>query len=153
MPLSIMGEKMNNIWLESSDARSTNDKMAHEDAILLNYFIEGDIDKLSYRIKEISKAVLDEIWRPESFTDSNDYCQHMMHFKPFLEDTFPIMIVGRIKSFDPMSLKGSLFKWVMSEILDNIQLYNGIYDGIFYGDLLVDGKVDDTIKCSCPVCQ
>ena len=55
---------MRNIWVESADARTTEEKMLHEDAILLNYFVENKHDSLRCRIKEITKAVLDEIWNP-----------------------------------------------------------------------------------------
>lgn len=126
---------MKNIWTETS---RTNRRMDEEDAIL--QACSGD--ELAERITEIVEATLDEFWRPEAFTDSEDYCSHMMHYKPML---IPYNVIHTIKG-------KPTFKSIMLAILNNIEFFNSIYTDLFYnGELIVYGA--DPIKCNCPVCK
>jgi len=119
---------MKNIWTQSAEIRNVDNRMDHEEAILQNYHAINDHAKLKNRIKEISQAVIDEFWTPESFTHSEEYCQYMMRQKKFVETAIPRQVVT--KNYK----EGSLFKFALLAILSGVEFYNNFYTKTFYED-------------------
>lgn len=137
---------MRNTWVESANL---NERMRREDKTLMQHYKSGDEEKLKNQIKNIATVAVEEFWRQEAFTDSDDYCTHMMHWKDSIQKYIPLQTYFKIKN---NYKTGSLFKLVMKAILDDIEFYNFIYTDLFYDKLQIDGKPAN-LKCKCEICK
>ena len=118
---------MKNTWIQSAEARNVDDYIDNEDSVLAYYYYINS-DKLENHIKAITQATMNELWTPEAFNHSEEYCKYMMLLHRWLPMSITERVMNRINDWNGES---GLFKVIMLTILSEIELYNKTYTDIF----------------------